>query len=157
MFCLTKSYILKWHTPFWMKNTESISPFSNAMFLLKKYISKNIKTTRCSSLKIALFDTILRSNDDFWCAHPYKRIAKTTFHFFENIWWWFWQCVYRGARIKNHHCCEELRQKVQFWLKNAESFWCFLKWVFFIKNIAFENGQIDSVFFIQNGVCYFKI
>ena len=66
---------------FCMKNTESIWLFPNAMFLLKKHTSKNIKTTRCFSIKIALLNTILHSSDEFWCAHRYKRTAKTTFIF----------------------------------------------------------------------------
>ena len=73
---------------------------------------------------------------------------------FSKNWKWFWQCVYRGAH-QNSSLPWKIVPKNKFEWKH-ESFWCF-EVSFFYKSIAFGNGQIHSMFFIQNGVCHVKI
>ena len=123
---------------FWMKNIESFWCFLRCIFSSKTMLLEMVKSTRCFSCKINDFASIGAMRIPIWCVWAPKTNGLRRGWYFQKNWKWFWQCVYRGARIKIHHCCEELCPKVQFWLKNTESFWCFLKCVFLIKTLRLE-------------------
>ena len=115
-------------------------------FFIKALCLEMVKSTRCFSFKINDFVSIGAMRIPILCVWAPKANGLRKGWYFQKNWKWFWQCVYRGARIKNHHCCEELRQKVQFWLKNTESFWCFLRCVFFIKTLRLKMVKSTRCF-----------
>ena len=99
-----------------------------------------VKSTRCFSFKTALFDAILHNNDDFWCAHPCKRTAKTTFNFFENINpsanHLFWAQTHKiDMRIA------QCWQNHWFWMKNTESIDHFQTQCFYKKNLKRKKSK----------------
>ena len=137
-----------------MKNTESIWPFPNAMFLLKKHTSKNIKTTRCFSIKIALLDTILHSHDEFWRAHPYKRTAKTTFNFFENINPSANRLFYEPKHTKLVYALLQCLQNHLFCMKNTESIWSFPNAMLLWKKYTSKNIKTIRCFSFKIAFLY---
>ena len=129
-----------------MKNTESFWWFLKCVFFIKTLRLEMVKSTRCFSFKINDFVSIGAVRIPILRVWAPKTNGLRKGWYFQKNWKWIWQCVYRGARIKNHYCCEELRQKVQFWVKNTESFWCFLKCVFFTKTLRLKMVKSTRCF-----------
>ena len=124
--------------------------FCGVVFFIKALYLEMVKSTRCFSFKINDFVSIGAMRIPILCVWAPRTNGLRKGWYFQKNWKWFWQCVYRGARIKNHHCCEELRQKNAILTEEHRVVLMFFEVCFFYKKIAFENGQIDSVFFIQN-------
>ena len=122
-----------------------------------------VKSTRCFSIKINDFVSNGAISISILSVWAFKTNGLRRGWYFQQNWKWFWQCFYRGARIKIHHCREKLCQKIQIWMKNIESFWCFLKCVFLIKTLRLEMVKSTRCFsfkindFVSNGAISISI
>ena len=142
LFCSAawKERDFEWKTP------SRFDGFWDIFFSSKTMLLQMIQFIRCSSFKINDFVRNAALGTPIWCVRAPKTNGLRKGWYFQNIWWCFWRYVHRGARVKNQNFLERLHTKMQFWMKNIESFWCFLKCIFFIEALRLEMVKSTRCF-----------